>query len=157
MGVAGSGKTTVARLFAQKTGAVFHEGDDFHPPENIAKMHNGIPLTDEDRAAWLLALRKIISDSLAKNVFSVLTCSALKSKYREQLQAGDRRVRFVYLTAPRAMLESRLKNRGGHFMPPGLLDSQLTTLEPPADALTIDCEQSPKAIVAEVIQTFGLV
>ena len=155
MGVAGSGKTTVARLFAEKTGAVFHEGDDFHPPENIAKMRAGIPLTDQDRAPWLLALRKIIADALARNIFTVLTCSALKAKYREQLQAGDRRVRLVYLTAPRTVLEARLKTRSGHFMPPALLDSQLASLEPPTDALTINWEKSPKEIVAEVIQTLG--
>lgn len=156
MGVAGSGKTTAARLFAQKTGAIFYEGDDFHPPENIAKMRSGIPLTDEDRVSWLLALRKIISDSLAKNTFAVLTCSALKAKYREQLQSGDRRVQFVYLTAPRAVLESRLKARSSHYMPASLLDSQLATLEPPMDALTINREESPEEIVAKVIQTFGL-
>jgi carbohydrate kinase (thermoresistant glucokinase family) len=109
MGVAGSGKTTMGRLFAQQTGAVFHEGDDFHPPENITKMREGIPLTDADRAPWLLALRKIIADSLAKNIFTALTCSALKAKYREQLQAGDRRVWFVYLTAPPGRARSALK------------------------------------------------
>ena len=156
MGVAGSGKTTVGRLFAQKTGAIFHECDDFHPPTNIAKMREGIPLTDQDRAPWLLALRKIISDSLARNINSVLTCSALKSKYREQLQAGDGRVRFVHLTAPRTVLENRLQNRSGHFMSPALLDSQLATLEPPTDALTINCEKSPEEIVAEVIQLLGM-
>lgn len=156
MGVAGSGKTTVARLFAQKTGAVFHEGDDLHPPENIAKMHAGIPLTDEDRAPWLLTLRKTISDALDKNVFTVLTCSALKSKYREQLQAGDGRVQFVHLTTPKAVLEKRLQTRRDHYMPPALLDSQLATLEPPTDALTIDGNQSPETIVTELIQVLGI-
>ena len=156
MGVAGCGKTTVAKLFAKKTGAVFYEGDDFHPPENIAKMQGGIPLTDEDRAAWLLALRKIISDSLAKNIFTVLTCSALKAKYREQLQAGDARVQFVHLTAPREVIEARLKKRTSHFMPPTLLDSQFAILEPPTDALIFRCEKTPEEIVAELIQVFWL-
>ncbi|MBW8863766.1 MAG: gluconokinase [Verrucomicrobia bacterium] len=156
MGVTGCGKTTVAQLFAQKIGAVFYEGDDFHPPENIAKMRAGIPLTDADRAAWLLTLRKIISDALAKNTFIALTCSALKTKYREQLQAGDARVQFIHLTAPRAIIESRLRNRTGHFMPASLLDSQLAILEPPAGALTFDTERRPEEIVARLIQALGL-
>src|SRR5271156_6845577 len=80
MGVSGSGKTTVATLFAQKTGATFFEGDDFHPPENIAKMRAGIPLTDADREKWLKTLREIIVHSLTAKEFAVLTCSALKSK-----------------------------------------------------------------------------
>jgi gluconokinase len=155
MGVAGSGKTTVARLFAQKTGAIFHEGDDIHSPESIAKMRAGIPLTDEDRAPWLAALRKIISDALAKNVFTVLTCSALKAKYREQLQAGDQRVLFVHLTAPRAVLEARLQTRSGHFMSPALLDNQLGIFETPTDALTISAGKSPEEIVKELIHTLG--
>src|SRR5579863_1371657 len=102
MGVAGSGKTTVAALFAEKTGAVFYEGDDFHPPENVAKMSAGIPLTDADRAPWLRELRKIILRALVSETFSVLTCSALKASYRETLSAADPRVGFVHLTGPRA-------------------------------------------------------
>ena len=156
MGVAGCGKTTVAKLFAEKTGAVFYEGDDSHPPENIAKMRGGIPLTDGDRAAWLLALRIIISDSLAKNIFTVLTCSALKAKYREQLQAGDARVQFVHLTAPREVIEARLKKRTSHFMPPTLLDSQFAILETPVDALMFSCENSPEEIVSKLVQVLGI-
>lgn len=155
MGVSGSGKTTVAKLFTEKTGAVFYEGDDFHSPENVAKMRQGIPLTDEDRESWLRALREVIVRSLAKNELAAITCSALKAKYREQLQGGqsnDGRVRFVYLTGPRELIEERLKNRHGHFMPPTLLDSQLATLEPPADALAFSVEKSPEEIVGELIQ-----
>src|SRR5882757_816787 len=85
MGVTGSGKTTVAKMFAKKTGAVFYEGDDFHPPENVTKMRAGIPLTDADRKKWLQALRKIIVHALARNEFCVMTCSALKAKYRDAL------------------------------------------------------------------------
>jgi gluconokinase len=156
MGVAGSGKTTVARLFAQKTGAIFYEGDDFHPPENVAKMHAGIPLTDVDRESWLQILRKIIVDALAKNEFSVLTCSALKAKYRDELAGGDSRVKFVHLTGPPALIEERLKARRGHFMPPALLASQLAVLEPPSDALVISCAPSPEVIVADLLQVFGI-
>jgi gluconokinase len=156
MGVSGSGKTTVATLFAKKTGATFYEGDEFHPPENIEKMRRGIPLTDADRAKWLKTLRGIITRSLDENRFTVVTCSALKAAYRDVLRGGDARVQFVYLTGPRAVLEARLKARRGHFMPPALLDSQLATLEPPADALTFSCEKSPEEIVAAAIQALGL-
>ena len=156
MGVAGSGKTTVAALFAKKTGAAFYEGDEFHAPANIAKMSSGIPLTDDDRERWLQTLREIIIRALTANVFTVLTCSALKAKYRERLQVSDSRVKFVHLTCPRALLEERLKSRRGHFMPPGLLDSQLAALEPPADALTFSCEMPPGEIVAALVQALGI-
>jgi len=156
MGVSGSGKTTVARLFAEKTGAVFYEGDDFHPPENVAKMRDGIPLTDADRKKWLKTLREIIVRALAKKEFSVMTCSALKETYRDQLSEGDPRVKFVHLTGPPTLIEERLKNRRGHFMPPALLESQFAILESPADALTFSCEQSPATIVAELAQILGV-
>lgn len=152
MGVAGSGKTTVAKLFAEKAGAKFYEGDDFHSPENIAKMARGIPLTDEDREGWLRALREIIVRVLTANELAAITCSALKAKYREQLQISDKRVRFVYLTGPRNLIEERLKNRRGHFMPSALFDSQFAILESPADALTFSCEKSSEEIVTELIQ-----
>ncbi|HEV2328636.1 MAG TPA: gluconokinase [Verrucomicrobiae bacterium] len=152
MGVAGSGKTTVAKLFVERTGAVFFEGDDYHPPSNVAKMRQGIPLTDDDRAQWLHTLRELISGSIAKNELAAFTCSALKAKYREQLQGGDRRVRFVFLTGPFNLIEERLKNRGGHFMSATLLESQFAILEPPPDALTFSCERTPEEIVTELIQ-----
>jgi gluconokinase len=157
MGVAGSGKTTVAKLFAKKTGAIFYEGDDFHPPENIAKMRAGIPLTDADRGKWLKTLRQIVVRALANNELSVLTCSALKAKYREQLAAGDSRVKFVHLTGPQILIAQRLKNRRGHFMPPALLTSQFAILELPMDALVFSCKIPPKKIVAELIQVLGIV
>ena len=156
MGVAGSGKTTVGKLFAAGTGARFYEGDDFHPPENIAKMSQGIPLTDADREQWLQRLAKIIAVALEKREFSVLTCSALKAKYRDELSAGDARVKFVHLTGPAALIEKRLQNRPGHFMPPSLLASQLAILEPPADALVYGCERTPGEIVASLLHELGL-
>lgn len=152
MGVAGSGKTTIAKLFAEKTGAVFYEGDDFHPPSNIAKMRQGNPLTDDDRAEWLLKLRETIVRSLAKNELAAFTCSALKAKYRELLQGGDPRIRFVFLTGSFTLIEERLKNRTGHFMPSELLASQFAILEPPTDALTFSCEGAPEEIVAKLVQ-----
>jgi gluconokinase len=155
MGVSGSGKTTVGTLFARKTGAIYFEGDEFHPPGNIEKMRRGIPLTDEDRVQWLRALRQIIARSLNRGAFTVIACSALKAAYREVLDGGDARVQFVHLTGPRALIEARLKARKNHFMPPTLLDSQLAVLEPPADALTFSCEQSPEAIVTALLQARG--
>lgn len=157
MGVAGSGKTTVAKLFAKKTGAAFYEGDDFHPLRNITKMSAGIPLTDADRKQWLRALRKIIAHALTKKEFSVLTCSALKAKYRDTLAADDSRVKFVHLTGPRTLIAERLKKRRSHFLPPALLASQFAILEPPTDALVFSCEQSPKQIVAELIHALEVV
>ena len=157
MGVSGSGKTTVAKLFAKKAGAVFYEGDDFHPPENVAKMSAGIPLTDADRKKWLKTLKKTVIRALAKKEFSVLTCSALKSKYREELSGGDAHVKFVHLTGPQILIEERLKNRRGHFMPPSLMKSQFAILEPPSDALVFNCKKSPKKIVAELIHVLGVV
>jgi gluconokinase len=154
--VSGSGKSTVAALFAKKTGAVFYEGDDFHPPANIAKMHAGIPLTDADRAPWLLALREVITRALTTEVFSVLTCSALKSDYRDTLTAGDPRIAFVHLAGPPALIAERLKNRPHHFMPLDLLASQIATLEPPTNALVFSCELSPETIVARLLQHWGL-
>ena len=152
MGVAGSGKTTVAKLFAEKTGAVFYEGDDFHPPSNVDKMRQEIPLTDDDRAQWLRQLREMIARALKKSELAAFTCSALKAKYREQLQGGDSRVRFVFLTGPFALIEERLKTRSGHFMPSTLLASQFAILEPPTDALTFSCEKTPEEIVTELVQ-----
>lgn len=155
MGVSGSGKTTVGTLFAKRTGALFFEGDEFHPPENIEKMRRGEPLTDDDRAKWLRTLREIIMRSLDRGTFTVMACSALKAAYRDLLQGGDGRVQFVHLTGPRRLIEERLKARKNHFMPPTLLDSQLATLELPTDALTFSCEQSPEEIVTALIQAVG--
>jgi gluconokinase len=152
MGVSGAGKTTVAKLFAEKTGAVFYEGDDFHPAANIAKMKRGAPLTDKDRESWLREVREVIVHSLADNEVAAVTCSALKAKYRERLRDGDARVRFIFLTGPKELIEERLKKRHGHFMPATLLDSQLATLEVPTEALTFSIEKSPEQIVAELIQ-----
>ena len=157
MGVSGSGKTTVAKLFAEKKGAVFYEGDDYHPPSNIAKMRQGIPLTDDDRAQWLNQLREMIVRSLANNELAAFTCSALKASYREKLQGGDPRVRFVFLTGPFVLIEERLKERTGHFMPSTLLASQFAALEPPADALTFSCEKAPEEIVTELVQILDAV
>ncbi|MDQ8045702.1 MAG: gluconokinase [Solirubrobacteraceae bacterium] len=143
MGVSGSGKTTTGRALADRLGWPFQEGDALHPAANIAKMAAGTPLTDVDRAPWLAAVAARISSQLAEGGSGVVTCSALRRRYRDQLR-GDHpagAVRFVYLRAPAGPIHQRLADRTGHFMPASLLGSQVEALEPPdADehALVVD-------------------
>src|SRR3712207_6584842 len=137
MGVSGSGKTTVGRLLAERTGATFYDADDFHTPANVEKMRAGVPLTDEDRRPWLDALRALVASCLERGEPAVLACSALKEKYRERLRV-DGRVRFVYLEGDYELIEQRLKNRRGHFMKREMLKSQFETLEEPRRAVRVD-------------------
>jgi gluconokinase len=152
MGVSGAGKSTVAALLATRLGWDFAEGDGFHPAANVAKMAAGQPLTDEDRKPWLAAVAGWIDRELDAGRRGVITCSALKRSYRDQLRRP--RVLFVYLEVPRVELERRLTHRVGHYMPGSLLDSQLSTLEPPAPdemAVTVaadDPKRSVEAIIA---------
>jgi gluconokinase len=150
MGVAGSGKTTVGRLLARSLGCPFADADDFHPPANVAKMGAGRPLTDEDRAPWLAAIRTWIEVRLDRRENGVVTCSALKSAYRRVLLAGDDRIRLVHLQGTRELLQARIGARQDHFMKPSMLDSQLAALEPPADALTLDIAPPPAALVTAI-------
>ncbi|MGH7109488.1 MAG: gluconokinase [Stellaceae bacterium] len=134
MGVSGAGKTAVGACLAKRLGWEFIEGDRLHPPANVAKMASGQPLDDADRAPWLAAIARAIDDVRGRRGHAVLACSALKKSYRDII-IGDRAdVRLVYLKGSRARIAERLKGRRGHFMPPGLLDSQFATLEPPAAA-----------------------
>jgi len=148
MGVAGSGKSTVGRLLAEHLGWPFLDGDDFHPAANVEKMRQGIPLTDADRLPWLHHLRELVSRSGS----AVLACSALKESYRRILAGGDPRVRFIYLRADPALLASRLENRTEHFFTRVLLESQLATLEEPADAVVVDASQPAEAAVQAILQ-----
>lgn len=160
MGVSGSGKTTVGSRLAQHLGWDFAEGDDFHPAANVAKMAAGQPLTDADREPWLQAIAAWIDGELRAGRRGVVTCSALKRRYRYELRRTD--VRFIYLRVARAELERRLTSRPGHFMPASLLDSQLAALEPPAAdeaALTVDAadpEQSVETILAALESSAAL-
>lgn len=149
MGVAGSGKSTVGRLLAERAGATFYDADDFHPRANVEKMRDGVPLTDEDRLPWLGALRELIRDCLVRGVRAVLACSALKEEYRARLLV-DGRVKFVYLKGDYSLIEERLKNRRGHFMKPGMLDSQFDTLEEPRHALQVEVAAPPEEIVETI-------
>jgi gluconokinase len=132
MGVSGSGKSHLANQLARATGWAYAEGDDYHSTANKAKMHAGIPLTDDDRAPWLDALHQILLGWHRSGQPGILTCSALKADYRERLTAGLPEARFLWLDPPRSVLADRLSHRVGHFMSPELLDSQLATLEAPA-------------------------
>jgi gluconokinase len=147
MGVSGCGKSTVARALAEKTGGVYLDADDFHPPANKEKMAAGIPLTDDDRWGWLDALNQELRKRSAERVF--LACSALKEIYRERLRSGVPKIVFVYLKGSREVLVQRLGARKGHFMPSTLLDSQLATLEEPDDAIVVNIDQPPEAVIAE--------
>jgi len=156
MGVAGSGKTTVGRLLAQNLGWRFTDADDFHPPANVAKMSAGHPLTDDDRAPWLAALRAHIDARLAAGENTVIACSALKQAYRNTLIIDPGCIKLVHLHGSRELLHARLLQRPGHFMKPALLDSQLADLAPPAYALVADIAQPPGEIAALIGRTYGL-
>lgn len=135
-GVSGIGKTTVGVAFAKEMDWSFYDADDYHSAANKEKMHSGIPLTDEDRQAWLLSLRDLISCVLGKDENAVLACSALKQKYRDLLTVSNE-VKFVLLYSDYATIEKRITSRVGHFMNPDLLKSQFDTLEMPTGADTI--------------------
>ena len=156
MGVTGAGKTTVGQQLAAALGWTFVEGDAFHPPANIAKMHRGEPLDDADRAPWLGAIRQRIDELVAAAQSAVIACSALKRAYREVLARDRPEVTFVYLKASAALIAERLRHRAGHFMPPALLQSQLDTLEEPADGITVDAGPPPAKIVAAIRRRLSL-
>jgi len=154
MGVSGSGKTTVGKLLAERLGWTFEEGDDLHPAANIAKMKAGHPLTDADRAPWLEAIGRWIDDCLKAGRSGVITCSALKRAYRDQLADGRPQVKFVFLDLDQATIAERLKHRRGHFMPPSLLASQFADLQAPGDdepVIRTDGRQSSEAQAQSVI------
>ncbi|MGD9614638.1 MAG: gluconokinase [Alphaproteobacteria bacterium] len=156
MGVSGAGKTTVGIALAHRLGWRFQEGDDLHPPENVAKMRAGTPLDDNDRMPWLRAVAARIDEWRERGETGVVACSALKRQYRDVIIGNRPEVRLVYLTAPRAVLAERLAGRRGHFMPAGLLESQLQTLEPPGpdeNALTVSVD-APVETVVERIAAF---
>lgn len=154
MGVAGSGKTTVGSALAGKLGAPFYDGDVFHPPENVAKMRQGIPLEDEDRVPWLARLRDLIGEHLARGETAVIACSALKKQYRNRLRQGNEGLCLIYLQGSSALIEERLKARQAHFMKADMLQSQMAILEPPSphEALVVNIEQSVADIVNEILR-----
>ncbi len=153
MGVAGSGKTTIARALAERLGWRFQEGDALHPPANVAKMSAGTPLTDEDRWPWLHAIAAVIDTWRAEGASGIVTCSALKRAYREILIGNRPDVRLVHLAGDKPLIAARMAARKGHFMPTALLDSQFATLEPPRDdenPIIVDIGPDAEEIVAEL-------
>ena len=152
MGVSGSGKSTIGERLAAELGWPFLEGDRFHPPENIAKMARGEPLTDADREPWLASLRAAIDRLVAENTDAVLACSALRRSYRETLTRGhEHAVAIVHLRADHDTVLHRMQGRQ-HYMKPAMLKSQLRTLEPPGEdeATIVDVTQPPDTTVAEI-------
>ena len=130
MGVAGSGKTTVAKGIAVSMHWTFAEGDAFHPEANVEKMHSGVPLTDEDRWPWLRLIGDWMSEQESAGTSAVVTCSALRRVYRDLLREGRPEVVFCHLVAAPGLIGERMERRANHYMPASLLPSQLATLEP---------------------------
>src|SRR5450631_4100225 len=158
MGVSGSGKSTIGTKLAERLNWNFEDGDKFHPAGNVAKMSAGHPLTDEDRWPWLQAIADEIDRVCKEGEHVVIACSALKRAYREILVHGRNDVRMVYLNGTQELIASRLARRKGHFMPPGLLDSQFKTLEPPDQSehpLTVSIDGSVDAIVDDIVRQLG--
>ena len=160
MGVAGSGKTTVGRYLAETLRWCFVEGDDLHPGSNVAKMSQGIPLTDCDRLPWLQSIRELMVELQSKDTSAIVTCSALKQSYREVLRPrSNEPIQFVYLKCDAAALRDRLEQRSGHFMKVDMLTSQLAVLEEPEDGIVIKVGKSQTAeqIAGDIIASLGLI
>ena len=158
MGVSGSGKSTIAALLAGRLGWDFEEGDDLHPPANVAKMHAGHPLDDEDRKPWLAKVAGWITERTEAGRPGIITCSALKRSYRDVLRG--KHVIFVHVAGSKEEIAARLASRHGHYMPSSLLDSQFDTLEPPGHderAITVGIEAPAAQEAAEIVKVLGLV
>ena len=150
MGVSGSGKTTIGSAAAARLGWQFLDGDDFHPPENVAKMSTGKPLTDDDRWPWLDRLNAELREREARGESAMLACSALKRAYRDRLSRGLTDWRLVFLDGSFELLRQRMKERKHRYMPASLLQSQFATLEPPADAIRIDVAEPFERCVEKI-------
>ncbi len=159
MGVSGCGKTTVAQILAERLHWPCEEGDALHPPANVAKMHAGHPLDDDDRAPWLAKVADWVDAQLDAGRSGIITCSALKRSYRALIDRRGAGVEFVYLHGSRELIASRLAGRHGHFMPSSLLDSQFATLEEPGPdepALRVEIGEPPEDIATDIATALGL-
>lgn len=159
MGVSGCGKTTVGRKVANRLGWAFQDGDDFHSPENIAKMRAGVPLDDADRAPWLKAIETWMQGRIHEGRPGVVTCSALKRAYRDELRKAGPAVSFLYLRVSEAELRRRVNIRHHPYMPASLLDSQLAALEEPAgderDVITVEASGPIEEVTLRVVDELG--
>lgn len=158
MGVSATGKSTVATALAEELGWDFIEGDDLHPPANVAKMAAGDSLTDEDRAPWLDEISDRASRQAAAGRSSVLTCSALRRAYRDRLRAGVPAMFFLHLDGSYEVLEPRMQRRERHFMPTGLLRSQFDTLEPlepDEDGAVVDVAGTVEEVISAARRAVG--
>ncbi|WP_229261127.1 gluconokinase [Duganella levis] len=153
MGVSGCGKSTVGQALATANAVGFVEGDQFHPQANVAKMSSGVALNDDDRADWLLTLQAQIREARERGEGLVISCSALKRRYRDLLREGDPALRFAHLSGPKELIAARMQARVGHYMPTSLLDSQFRDLEPlQADeaGITLDIRVPPDDLVTQI-------
>ncbi len=151
MGVSGCGKSSVGARLAARLGLNYRDGDDLHPPENVAKMRAGMPLTDGDRWPWLDRVGQV----LLAEAPVIVGCSALKRAYRDRIRtAAGGPVTFVHLAGSQEVIAARMVLRQGHYMPLSLLDSQFAALEPPAaeEAITVSIDQPLEAIVADILR-----
>lgn len=157
MGVSGSGKSEIGRRLAVRLGVVYIEGDDFHPASNIEKMRAGVPLDDADRHAWLISLQGRLREAVERDESAVLSCSALKRRYRDLLREADPNLIFIHLDGDRGLIAARMRKRRSHYMPLSLLESQCLALEPlQADerGLRLDIALPPESLVDRIIERF---
>lgn len=153
MGVSGCGKSTVGQALATANDVAFVEGDQFHPAANVAKMSAGMPLNDDDRAGWLLALQEQIRTARLRGEGLVISCSSLKRRYRDLLRLGDPALRFAHLSGPKELIAARMQARANHYMPTSLLDSQFRDLEPLQQdeaGITLDIDTPPEELVSRI-------
>lgn len=155
MGVSGCGKSTVGQALADYLECPFYDGDDFHPPDNVAKMAAGEPLNDADRYPWLANLHALMAEHLERGETAVVACSALKKKYRDQLRGTLDAVAFIYLRGNFDLIWGRMQAREGHYMKANMLQSQFDALEEPEqnEAIIVDIDGLPAEIMEQIIQT----
>lgn len=151
MGPMGCGKTTVGKILARELDCPFVDGDDFHPDDNVVKMARGVPLSDDDRYPWLRTIRDYMLDMNRQDESCVVACSALKQHYREILGVDQKRIISVFLRGSKLLLQQRIEKRTHPYMSKQLLESQLETLEPPTDGITVDIDAPPDDIVRSII------
>ena len=156
MGPSGCGKTTIGERLNKKLGWNFYDADDYHSKENVEKMSQGFPLTDEDRKPWLEGIAVEIKSWNSNQGNALLACSALKKSYRKLLGVDQKEVLTVFLKGEKNLLSERMQSRKGHYMNPNLLRSQLETLEEPEDGITVSIDPSPDRIADTIITVLNL-